>query len=210
MLYVNRRRASPRHLGDGSLSRRWVDFAQQDRGVKTVFWVRPFREGQEGLKLPSTHEELLDVSGVGQVKLKRYGDMFLRAIAEFIPEDKDTPAKPTPEVPMDQPPMDIEVPDEAVTISVIADQLNCHLLQCGKKKLTGAKVNDWLMSEGFLEVVVGDDGKNVRRPTLKGTELGINAEERVIRGVDCYVNFYNRAAQELIVARITDILQFAQ
>ncbi|KAF0194109.1 MAG: hypothetical protein FD169_2040 [Bacillota bacterium] len=162
------------------------------------------------LKLPSTNEELLEVSGVGQVKLKRYGEMFLQAIAEFTPEDTDTPAEPTPGVPMDQPPTAIEISDEAVTISVIADRLNCHLLQFGHKKLTGAKINDWLMSEGFLEVVAGDDGKNVRKPTLKGTELGIAAELRVIRGVDCYVNFYNRAAQGFIVASVTDILHFVQ
>jgi ATP-dependent DNA helicase RecQ len=162
------------------------------------------------LKLPTTNEELLEVSGVGQVKLKRYGEMFLRAIAEFKPESDETPATPLPETTTNQQLTAIELSDEAVTISVIADRLNCHLIQCGQKKLTGAKINDWLISEGFLEVVVGDYGKNVRRPTLKGTELGINAEERVIRGVDCSVNFYGRAAQGLIVARVTDILRFAQ
>ncbi|MEA1913904.1 MAG: HRDC domain-containing protein, partial [Campylobacterota bacterium] len=28
-------------------------------------------------KLPSTHEEFLDISGVGQMKLEKYGDQFL-------------------------------------------------------------------------------------------------------------------------------------
>lgn len=54
------------------------------------------------MKLPSTNEELLEVSGVGQVKLKRYGDKFLHKIAEFMPEGKDTPVTTTPETPTDQ------------------------------------------------------------------------------------------------------------
>lgn len=162
------------------------------------------------LKLPSTNEELLEVSGVGQVKLKRYGEVFLRAIAEFKPESDDMPATPLAEATTDQQLTAIELSDEAVTISVIADRLNCHILQCGQKKLTGAKINQWLISEGYLETVAGEADTNVRKPTTKGTDLGIAAEVRVIRGVDCSVNFYNRAAQGFIVASVTDILQFAQ
>ena len=162
------------------------------------------------MKLPSTNEELLEVSGVGQVKLERYGKEFLRTIAEFIPEGKNSLVTPTPETPTDQQPTAIELSDEAVTISVIADRLNCHLLQCGHKKLTGAKINEWLISEGYLEVVPGGTGNNVKKPTSKGTQLGIAAEERVIRGVDCHVNFYGRSVQDFIVARVMDILQFAR
>jgi len=36
------------------------------------------------VKLPQTKEELLRVSGVGQVKANRYGEMFLSAIAEYL------------------------------------------------------------------------------------------------------------------------------
>ncbi len=35
-------------------------------------------------KKPRTLEELLEVSGVGEVKAKRYGDMFLKTIAEYL------------------------------------------------------------------------------------------------------------------------------
>jgi len=37
------------------------------------------------LKLPATKAELLNVSGVGQVKLERYGEKFLKVIGEFFP-----------------------------------------------------------------------------------------------------------------------------
>ena len=35
------------------------------------------------VKLPRTPDEFLDVSGVGQTKLARYGDDFLAEIAEY-------------------------------------------------------------------------------------------------------------------------------
>ena len=35
-------------------------------------------------KIPRTREGLLNVSGVGQVKLDRYGDRFLAAIDDFF------------------------------------------------------------------------------------------------------------------------------
>ncbi|MDR2580173.1 MAG: DNA helicase RecQ [Fibromonadaceae bacterium] len=38
-------------------------------------------------KLPATNEEFLKVSGVGQVKLERYGERFLKVIAEFESSD---------------------------------------------------------------------------------------------------------------------------
>jgi ATP-dependent DNA helicase RecQ len=36
------------------------------------------------IKTPKTREEFLDVSGVGEVKLERYGEKFLNAIAEYL------------------------------------------------------------------------------------------------------------------------------
>jgi len=39
------------------------------------------------IKMPETNEEFLNVSGVGMVKLERYGEVFLNEIAEFINED---------------------------------------------------------------------------------------------------------------------------
>ena len=34
-------------------------------------------------KLPHTRQELLNVSGIGEVKAQRYGDMFLQAIQSW-------------------------------------------------------------------------------------------------------------------------------
>ena len=37
------------------------------------------------VKLPQTPEEFLNVSGVGNVKLKQYGEQFLEVIRRFKP-----------------------------------------------------------------------------------------------------------------------------
>jgi len=133
------------------------------------------------MKLPTNDEELLEVSGVGQVKLERYGERFLEAISEFMQGNSEVEAAQTQEKQTELTLTAIEISEDSVTISVIADRLNCHLLQRGYKKLTGAKINDWLVSEGYMEVVIGENGKNVKRPTLKGTEVGIVIEEKVKR-----------------------------
>lgn len=38
-------------------------------------------------RLPTTREEFLDVAGVGEVKLEKYGDTFLKIIQQFVKED---------------------------------------------------------------------------------------------------------------------------
>lgn len=160
------------------------------------------------MKLPVNKEELLDVAGVGQVKLERYGEHFLKAITEFMQGSNDAEDTQMQEITIELNPKAIEISDEPVTISVIADRLNCHLLQCGYKKLTGVKINDWLVSEGYMEVVTGENGKNARKPTLQGTENGIFVEERNTHGENYYINYYGKAVQELIIARVMDILRF--
>ena len=48
-------------------------------------------------KLPQTQEEFLAVAGVGQAKLKRYGDQFLKVIAPYAGSGEKTDASAQPE-----------------------------------------------------------------------------------------------------------------
>jgi ATP-dependent DNA helicase RecQ len=44
-------------------------------------------------RCPTTPEEMLQIPGIGQVKLERYGEVFLKAIQSYQDEqDKDTVA----------------------------------------------------------------------------------------------------------------------
>jgi len=161
-------------------------------------------------KLPTTSDELLKVSGVGQVKLQRYGNRFLDVIREHASDSLESSATTTTKTPPTPLPTAIEISYEAVTISVVADRVNSYLLLHGQKKLSAAKINAWLVSQGYLEVLTDTYGKNVRRPTPKGNTLGIVVEKRPYNGVEYDTNYYGKAVQELIAERIADILVYAQ
>lgn len=68
------------------------------------------------MKLPADKEEFLQVSGVGQVKLERYGGLFLKTISEFLRGNStDTSDNESAELPDSE---GIEILDEAITISM--------------------------------------------------------------------------------------------
>ncbi|GHU57173.1 hypothetical protein AGMMS49975_22110 [Clostridia bacterium] len=155
------------------------------------------------LKLPTNEEEFLLVSGVGQVKLERYGTRFLAAINV---EDGDTDLENEDDIADSETPsaVEIKVSDELVTISVIADRINCMHIQKGIIKISGQKINDWLVCQDYLEKVERD-GKSVKIVTELGTKLGITTKERIIRNEMCFINHYDKNAQTFIVENCTDI-----
>jgi len=152
------------------------------------------------MKIPKTNEEFLNVSGVGQVKLERYGERFLKAIADNCVELKPQEVRVF-EV------SSIEISNEPVTVSVIADKINCVLMESGYEKISGMRINDWLASKGYMSVV-NENGKNFKMPTDSGTELGIVSEERVIRGENVKINLYGKAAQEFIAGNALAVVRF--
>jgi ATP-dependent DNA helicase RecQ len=158
------------------------------------------------LKIPQTREALLQVTGVGQVKAQRYGRQFLKAISDFLQnnEQGEIPA----EAPADFDPAAIEITDEPVTISVVADRINCVLMESGYRKISGQRINDWLVSRDYL-LLTAENGKNFKTPAPKGETLGITNEERSIRGENVRINYFGRQAQECIIANALDILGMA-
>jgi ATP-dependent DNA helicase RecQ len=120
---------------------------------------------------PRTDEEMLDVSGVGMVKLERYGERFLQLLRDEAPNTAASAPQPefTPELFREQ----AAVEDEPIQISRVADNLNATLIRYGRTKTSGQKLNNMLVEAGYLEVVDG-----VKLPTQSGRELGITAVER--------------------------------
>ena len=158
------------------------------------------------MKNPQTPEEMLGVSGVGQKKLEQYGERFLQAIVQYHAQNPQTETTDTdPPAPFALDKTVIAISDEPVTISAIADQINSMLIQIGGKKVSGAKINDWLIEQGFLEKYT-ENGKNYKIPTAQGQALEITNEQRIIRGEPSRVNFYGKAAQQWIVERLEEIV----
>ena len=162
------------------------------------------------MKLPKTMDELLKVSGVGKVKAEQYGERFLKSIAEFLSENiLNDVSKNDSQVSVfkDFDTSRIELSEEAVTVSAVADRINCVLIESGYTKITGQKINAWLLAGGYIENIE-INGKHFKISTHKGLELGIITEERVIRGENAQINLFNSAAQKYITANALEILNF--
>jgi len=154
--------------------------------------------------LPTNNEEFLTVSGVGEMKLTRYGDKFLTAISKFVQEQPETNQSDTAEVYTPQF-SNIEFTDEPVTISVIADKINCVLIAQGSAKFSGQKMNDILVDKGYLQTHIKPDGKTYKTPTNLGIEAGIAAEERNVRAENCIINLFSKEAQQLVAEIVKTI-----
>ena len=122
-------------------------------------------------KRPCTIEEMLDVSGVGKVKLERYGTRFLQLLCleERGPKLELNAQAFTAELFLQQ----VEVEDAPLQISRIADNINAVLIRYGKPKISGMSLNKLLVEAGFLEVANG-----VKLPADSGHEIGISVIER--------------------------------
>ncbi|MEG0484153.1 MAG: DNA helicase RecQ [Oscillospiraceae bacterium] len=155
-------------------------------------------------KLPQNEAELLQVLGVGQVKLARYGERFLREIAKLTqgqPKNAngDSAQSPTIAGSSDAPnALPGKASTQAVTITAVADIINCTAVQNGGEKATARKLNTWLIENEYLEMQ-DIDGKAFKVATQKGIDAGIYTEKRIIRGENCYVNMYKQAAQEMLM-----------
>ena len=160
------------------------------------------------MKIPKTVEEMLDVSGVGQVKLERYGRRFLEVISQNTKENSDDNQADLDEdntAELDK--TEIEISDEDVNISMIADKINSKTLQYGYKKISAVKINNWLVFLGYLEKSTENE-KNQKLPTEKGVELGITSITRIRNRDEYKVNFFSKAAQEFIIEHLEDLMGY--
>ena len=102
------------------------------------------------------------------------------------------------------------VSEKAVTVTEIANYLNSNINQETTKKITGASINDWLMSVGLLEIVKLQNGKQRKQPTVQGNEMGIFVDERNGQFGQYYVVLFASDAQQLIYDNIEAIVSFKQ
>jgi ATP-dependent DNA helicase RecQ len=123
------------------------------------------------LKHPQTSTEFLTVSGVGQVKLERYGERFMQLLC--YEEQNKKPQEKPPQITAAEFFREVEIDENPMQISRVADNLNAVLLKYGKSKTGGFKLNNLMLEAGFLEQT--NDGK---LPTDSGRELGITTVRR--------------------------------
>lgn len=161
------------------------------------------------IKMPQTEEEFLEVSGVGKQKLERYGAKFLELITSkkelgIIENNQNENDKLTAdEIKTDF--SEIKIFEEPVTISTIADQINVVIMQQGRK-ITAIKLNNWLVEEGYLEIIEEDENKR-KSPTSKGEELGITSvEKKNFKEQSYYTNYFSKNAQKFIIDNFDELI----
>ncbi|MCL1941550.1 MAG: HRDC domain-containing protein, partial [Synergistaceae bacterium] len=155
------------------------------------------------MKTPATREALLSVSGVGQTKAERWGKRFTDAISDFLRDNEldEMPSEPPPNFD----PSAVEVTGESVTVSVVADRINCVLIKSGRQKISGKRINDWLVAKGYMTLVARNN-KSSKIATEKGIKLGISVKNAFISGEQVKINLFGRSAQEYIIANSTDMI----
>lgn len=170
-------------------------------------------------RLPKTPSQFLEVSGVGEAKLQRYGERFLQEITEFCGKNADLEAAEDSGkskkkrdrseliLPDDSVLEGMQISQQPVPISILTRVMNEVLKEEGYSALTAVRASDWLVSQGYLRVVERDDSRT-KVPTTKGTAFGITQEERTSPRGKYVVNLYSPAAQQLIVQHVRDALCF--
>jgi ATP-dependent DNA helicase RecQ len=123
------------------------------------------------LKHPQTSAEFLAVSGVGQVKLERYGERFLQSLCSE--ERNTTPQEKPPNITTAEFLREVEIDENPMQISHVAENINAVLIKYGKSKTGGFKLNNLMLEAGYLEQT---DGRKL--PTDSGRELGITTVRR--------------------------------
>jgi len=168
-------------------------------------------------KLPCTESAFLEVMGVGEAKMRSYGALFIAEIKRFRDETGlEAPAKAKagkkPKkgervLPDDEILRLVPIVKEPVALHAIASAMRAVLTEHGCSTFAAAKISDWLVFAGHLQVMETESGRN-KVPTGKGAELGITQEARVFESGTYMVNLYNEAAQRFVVMHMREAVLF--
>ena len=160
-------------------------------------------------KLPTDDKGFLSVSGVGEVKLKKYGSVFLEAIREYL--GSGTEINPRKE-PTDRQSgyqllfNEFQLFDEPVHISGYMEQANILLMKIRGRGTSASNITKKLEEDGYLEMRETEDGRRSRLPTQKGIDLGIEShKEESPDGRVFLRNYYGIRAQELMLGYIREL-----
>lgn len=143
-------------------------------------------------KRPKNLDEMLDVSGIGKIKLERYGKRFLNLLLAKAP-GKVADEEKSDTFSLDLSNM-VEFSEDLQPISQVADTINAVLIRHGKTSTTGKKLNDMLEAAGYL---IRKEGNRI--PSQKGRDIGIMTIERE-SGKGSYMQcLFNKRAKEICI-----------
>lgn len=92
-------------------------------------------------------------------------------------------------------------------ISKILSQLYEPLEDKSIRKISGKKINEWLMTAGYVAEVYNEELKaNIKIPTEKGKIIGLKSERVEYPGNIYYTIIYNKSAQEFLIRNFEKVL----
>ena len=168
-------------------------------------------------KCPETKEKMAEVYGMGEQKIKSYGDVFIDEINKFIAEKSISQAikvedlttedvSPVSKSKKKQPfyiepgKLDLVGLKDKCMISELTDSINALCPENKeRKKLSAAFVNELLVKDGYLEEIE-ENGNKEKRVTEKGKAAGIEENERKSKyGGIYFAIVHTRQSQQMII-----------
>lgn len=101
-----------------------------------------------------------------------------------------------------------EFSQRPLPVSDITEKLNALTDTEAVHKLPATAITGWLVDVGMLETVTNTDGKNNKRPTEQGRDLGILTEQRTGQYGSYTVVLYTEEAQRFILDNIDGIIAY--
>lgn len=189
-------------------------------------------------RLPRTDSEFLEVSGVGAVKLERYGADFMNVISEYVYENADkayikaVPLEENSTVSM----ADryeicrIRTQEEArevfsailaalgklspatgsLTVSAFADRIIAETEIRVSAAALRKIITGWLKDTGFIKTYLDDEGKSHMDITSMSESVGIFSEDRrSAAGARYKCILYSPEAQQFIIDNLASVREYA-
>ncbi len=178
------------------------------------------------IKVPTSRDEMMNVSGVGEYKFNKYGERFLSIINKCVEENPKFMQARTvaAEKSKDESEgaafqlkkkkagkQEFFITEEEAEefnyedyyyISDIQDELNRICKRGGIKKLMAKKITEYLVAENFI-IEQEMEGQFRKAPTEKGIAYGIKTVEKVSgKGFKYTLLMYPRKVQEMIVRKV--------
>ena len=165
-------------------------------------------------KKPITEEAMLNISGVGKVKLANYGAEFIAAIRQYIDSHPHSNDKPTAQT--DEPmslmiirrKSELKARSEKLSITQLTEDILTQLSITANKQPLFKAIRLWLIERHYLTELT--DGKHTNLATTNiSKDIGIISEKRISsRGESYTAILYTEQAQEFIYSNIEEIVNW--
>ena len=159
---------------------------------------------------PLTDEPVLESDVVNNVRISRclfYVSSVLSKVIDNGGEVKQVTVSPDNFQADYSKLKDIEFSDTPIGISELTNRISVCKADEKMKKLSYGRLTGWLVNQGFLKLVNDGNGKNTKRPTPAGENIGIFVELRNGLQGPYEAVLYTLAAQHFIVDNLEAILK---